>query len=589
MAGNFFADNPDLRYHLDRLDLEEAVGVLEDGYRYHGRYAGAPRNYADAKDNYCMLLNVLGDICANQIAPSAAEADEVGAQFRDGRVVYAEPTREALRLLRQAELMGSLLPWEYGGLNLPGTVFQMMIEIISRAEPGLMSVFGLQEISATIAEYGDEEMKARILPRFARGEVTGAMVLTEPDAGSDLGAVQTRAVYDEEAGEWRLSGVKRFITNGNADILLVLARSEEGSVDARGLSLFEVEADKTVRIRRIENKMGLHASPTCELEFRDTPARLVGKRRYGLVRYTWSMMNGARIAVAAQAVGIAEAAYREALQYARKRVQFGQSVDTIPAVYRMLLSMRGEIEATRSLVYEAGRWVDVKRAYDRLKEQGKLDAEGRRRLKDADRLAAILTPLAKYHATEMANRVCYQAMQVHGGTGYMREFNVERHFRDIRVTSIYEGTSQLQIVAATGGLLGHALDPLLDEWATEDYGSELEELKGQVLEASLLLNRSIDHMKEQDDRALVDYYAADLADMAVHVLTSWLALRDTRSEDRKRELARVYIGEAMPNFRGRMARIQAVDPAPLLARDLILAVPDPHLGCVTGAQDIALE
>lgn len=571
MAGNFFADNLDLQQNLDRLDLEEIVEIFEDGYRHQAQYPSAPRNYQDAKDNYRLLLGVLGDICANHIAPRAAETDEEGVHFQDGKVTYAAAIQEGLDLLRQAELMGAMLPWKYGGLNLPETIFQMMIEILARADPALMSIVGLQEISAIIAEHGDDEMKARVLPRFARGEVTGAMVLTEPDAGSDLGVVQTRATLDEETGEWRLNGVKRFITNGNADILLVLARSEEGSTDARGLSLFEAEADETVRIRRTENKLGLHASPTCEIQFCDTPARLVGKRRYGLIRYTWAMMNAARLGVAAQSVGIAEAAYREAYQYAQKRVQFGTAIDAIPAVYRMLLSMRGEIESTRALVYEVSRWVDLKHAYERLKSLGKLDPEGRRRLKQADRLAAVLTPLVKYHASEMGNRVCYQAMQVHGGTGYMREFNVERHFRDIRVTNIYEGTSQIQIAAATTGLLGHALDPLLAEWAAEDYGAELAGLKGKVEEATALLNRSIDHMKEQDDRALLDYYAADLADMAVHVLTSWMALRDARTAERKRQLASVYISETMPKFRGRMAMIQASDPAPLQAREQVLS------------------
>ena len=573
MTDNYFCDNLDLQYHLDRLELEDVVGILENGYRYHAQYPGAPRNYADARDSYRIILTVLGDICANQIAPRASEADEEGVHLEDGRVAYASATQDGLDLLRQAELLGTMLPWEYGGLNLPETVFQMMIEILARADPALMSIFGLQEVSGIIAEYGDEETKAAILPRFARGEVTGAMVLTEPDAGSDLGVVQTRASYDEETGVWRLNGVKRFITNGCADILLVLARSEEGSTDARGLSLFAVEADETVRIRRTEDKMGLHASPTCEMQFSDTPARLVGKRRYGLVRYTWAMMNAARLGVAAQAVGIAEAAYREAYRYARKRVQFGQSIDAIPAVYRMLLSMRGDIEATRALVYEAGRWVDRKNAYERLSARGELDAEGRRLLKEADRLAAVLTPLAKYHATEMGNRVCYQAMQVHGGTGYMRDFDVERHFRDIRVTSIYEGTSQLQIAAATGGLLGHSLDRLWDEWADQDYGEELNGLRSQVEEATTLLNRSVDHMKEQDDRALIDYYAVDLADMAIYVLTSWLTLRDAKHAERKRELARVYISEILPRFRGKMALLQASDPAPVQARDLILAEP----------------
>ena len=571
MSDNFFTDNADLVYHLDKLDIEEAVNILEKGYSYSEQYPGAPRNYADAKDSYRLILSTLGEIAAKYLEPRAAEADEQGVQFKDGQVTYADATQDGLELLRQAELMGALLPWEYGGLNLPGSILQMMVEIVSRADPGIMSIFGLQEISATVAEYGDDEMKERILPRFARGEVTGAMVLTEPDAGSDLGGVQTHATYDEAAETWRLNGVKRFITNGNADILLVLARSEEGSTDARGLSLFEIEADETVHIRRTEHKMGLHSSPTCEMEFCNTPARLVGKRRYGLIRYAMAMMNGARIAVAAQAVGIAEAAYREAYQYARKRVQFGQSIDAIPAVYRMLLSMRGEIEATRALVYEAGRWVDIKKAYDHLKARGELDTEGRKRLKQADRLANVLTPLAKYHATEMGNRVCYQAMQVHGGTGYMREFNIERHFRDIRVTSIYEGTSQLQVVAATGPLMGHALDGLLEEWAGEDYGRELDGLKRQADEATALLSRTIDHMKETDDRALIDYYAPDLSDLAVDVLTSWLVLRDARTGERKRELARVYFGEVMPRVRGRVATLQALEPAPVQVREKVLA------------------
>ena len=569
MAENFFTDNLDLQFQLDQLDLSEVVEALEDGYSTHAQYPAAPRNYADAKDNYRLLLNLLGEICATRVAPRAAEADEEGAQFCDGRVTYAAATREALDLLRQAELMGAMLPWEYGGLNLPETIFQMMVEIISRADAGLMTIFGLQEISAAVAEYGDEEIKARILPRFARGEVTGAMVLTEPDAGSDLGVVQTRATHDEATGAWHLNGVKRFITNGCADVLLVLARSEEGSTDARGLSMFLVEADETVRIRRIENKLGIHASPTCEIQFCDTPAQLVGKRRFGLVRYAMAMMNGARLAVSAQALGIAEAAYREAYQYAEKRVQFGQPISSLPAVYRMLLSMRGEIEATRALVYEAGRWVDLKKAYERRKAQGGFGSEERKRLKQADRLASVLTPLVKYYATEMANRVCYQAIQIHGGTGYMREFNVERHFRDVRVTNIYEGTSQLQIVAATGGLLGHSLDSLLNEWAAQDYGAELAALKGRVEEATALLNRCIDHLKEEE-RPLIDYYAADLADVAVYVLNCWLMLQDARLTERKREMARVYVAEVLPRIRSKVAVLQAVDPAPLQARDLIL-------------------
>ncbi|MEJ2148842.1 MAG: acyl-CoA dehydrogenase family protein [Chloroflexota bacterium] len=573
MAENFFTDNPDLQHHLDCIGLEEVVEILEDGYRYHQEYHAAPRNYADAVDSYRLLLTLLGEICGEHVAPRAAEADEEGLKLIAGQVIYAAATEDAMRLLRQAGLVCATLPWEYGGLNLPETILQMIVEIISRADASLMTIFGLQEIAAImISEYGDEEMKARILPGLARGElIGGAMVLTEPDSGSDLGSIQTKATLDEETGEWRLNGVKRFITNGSGDVLLVVARSEEGSTDARGISMFEVVADDTVRIRHIENKMGLHASPTCEIQFNDTPARLIGKRRFGLIRYAMAMMNGARLAVGAQALGISEAAYREARRYAQKRIQFGQPIDQIPAVYRMLLSMRGEIAATRALLYETARWVDLGKAYERLNKQGDLDADLRGRLKQIARLTDVLTPLLKYYATESANRVCYQAMQVQGGTGYMREFNVERHYRDVRVTNIYEGTSQLQVVAATGGLLGHALDGLLDEWAAQDYGPELAELKAQVEEATALLNRSIDHLKEQEDRTLLDYYASDLVDVAVFVLNMWLMLQEARESEQAHGLARVYIAGAMPKIRGAVAALQTIDPAPIEAKETALS------------------
>ena len=571
MAENFFTDNLDLQRYLKKIDLSEVVGILEDGYRYHEEQAAAPRNYADAMDNYRLMLEVVGDICANHAAPRAAEADEAGVSCEDGRVTYADATLEVMDFFYQADIVGATLPWEYGGMNLPETILQMVVEIMSRADASLMTVFGLQEIAAKmIAEHGDEEMKARVLPRVISGElVGGAMVLTEPDAGSDLGSVQTRATYDEETGEWRLNGVKRFITNGCSDVLLVLARSEEGSADARGLSFFEAEADETVRIRRTEHKMGLHASPTCEMQFDNTPARLIGKQRFGLIRYAMAMMNVARLAIASQALGIAEAAYREAYQYAQKRVQFGSSIDQIPAVYRMLLSMRAEIEATRALVYETARHVDLMKAYERQKERGELDGEGRKKLKELGRLADVLTPLVKYYATEMGNKVCYQAMQIHGGTGYMREFNVERHYRDVRITNIYEGTSQLQVVAAIGGLLGHALDGLLADYAVQDYGAELADLKGQLQEATALFNRCIDHLKEAE-RVAVDYYGSDAVEVATYLLNGWLVLQDARTSERKRDLARIYIRETLPQIRARIDVLRAIDPTPVQAKETVL-------------------
>ncbi len=573
MAENFFLDNLDLQFHLDKIDLSEVVEIKENGYSYRTEYPTAPRHYQDAKDNYRVLLEVLGEIAATVIAPRAAEADEEGAQFHEGQVSYAAATQEAIEALKQAELMGILLPWEYGGLNLPETIYQMMIELVSRAEGGLMTIFGLQEIASTIGEYGDEAMKKRVLPRFAAGEVAGAMVLTEPDAGSDLGSVQTRATYDEAAGVWRINGVKRFITNGNAEIMVVLARSEEGTTDARGLSLFLVERDETVHIRRIEHKIGIHTSPTCEIQYVNTPAQLIGKRRFGLVRYAMGLMNGARLAVSAQALGIAEAAYREAHQYANARVQFNKPIRDIPAVSRLLLSMRGEIEAARALLYETGRWVDLAKAYDHhLATAENPTPAAKQRQKQTTALADVLTPMTKYYTTEMGNRVCSMAIQVHGGVGYMREFNVERHYRDIRVTNIYEGTSQLQIVAAISKLMGHGLDELLDEWAGLDYGLELADLKAQLVEANDLFKRATDHLKEHE-REVVDYYAADLTDMAVYLVNSWLLLQDARLSERKRAIAQVYISQYLPQVHRAGKSVHAADATPLEMRGTILTEP----------------
>jgi alkylation response protein AidB-like acyl-CoA dehydrogenase len=572
MSDNFFLDNLDLQFRLEQLELQDVLEIKEQGYRYSHAYPAAPRHYMDAKDNYRLLLEVLGEICAKVIAPRAAEADQEGAHFEQGQVTYTAATQEGLTALKQADLMGAMLPWEYGGLNLPESVFQMMVELVSRADASLMTIFGLQEISAAINEYGTPEMKNRLLPRFTQQGASGAMILTEPDAGSDLGAVQTKATFDEESAKWYIDGVKRFATNGCADIQLVLARSEPGSSDARGLSLFVVERDDTVHIRRIENKLGIHASPTCEVQFQHTPAELLGKRRYGLMRYAMALMNGARLAVGAQAVGIAEAAYREAYRYATERHQFNQPICDLPPVRRILSSMRGEIEAARALICETGHWVDRVKVYEQLSEaNASPDPAIRQKLKQASSMAETLTPLTKYYASEMGNRVCYLAMQIHGGVGYMREFNVERHYRDIRVTNIYEGTSQLQIVAATGKLLGHALDALFDEWAALDYGEELADLKLQLSEETLQFKQVTDILKAQE-REVIDYYASDLADMAVYLFNSWLMLQDGRVSERKRELARFYINQHLAQVQQARQTIMKAENMPLQTLSSIFAI-----------------
>lgn len=572
MSDNFFLDNSDLLFRLEQLDLQDVLEIKEDGYQNHAAYPEAPRHYADAKDNYRLLLEVLGEISAKVIAPRAAEADIEGAHYEAGQVSYSAATQEGLQALKQADLMGAMLPWEYGGLNLPESIFQMMVEIVSRADASLMTIFGLQEISAAINEYGSPEMKERLLRRFSQEGASGAMILTEPDAGSDLGVVQTKATYDELSGKWYLDGVKRFATNGCADIQLVLARSEPGSGDARGLSLFVVERDESVRVRRIENKLGIHASPTCEVQYSHTPAELLGKRRYGLMRYAMALMNGARLAVGAQAVGIAEAAYREAYTYALQRHQFGQPICEIPPVARMFASMRGEIEAARALTCETARWVDRTKVYEQLINTSTTpDPELRQKLKKASNLAETLTPLTKYYASEMGNRVCYQAIQIHGGVGYMREFNVERHYRDVRITNIYEGTSQLQIVATTGKLLGHTLDGLLEEWAGLNYGPELADMYARLREETELFKQAADFMKDKD-RSVIDYFASDLADMAVYLVNSWLMLRDGCLSARKRDLARLYIDEHLPKVQVARQAILNAGISPLALKSSIFTI-----------------
>ena len=569
---NFFLDNSDLQFRLAQIDLREAVELKEKGYSEAAIYPSAPRNYADAKDNYAITLEVLGDVAATRVAPRAGEADEEGAQFNDGVVTYAAATQDAIEALRQAELFGAMLPREFGGLNLPESVYSMMVEIVARAESGLMTVYGLQEIASCIEEYGDPETKARVLPRFARGEVSGAMVLTEADAGSDLGAVATRATLDEATGRWRLNGVKRFITNGLADVSVVLARSEENSSDARGLSMFVVEKDETVKIRRIENKMGIHSSPTCEIQYNDTPAILLGKRRFGLMRYSMNLMNGARLAVAAQALGIAEAAYREADDYSRERIQFGKPIRVLPAVGRLLLSMRVDLEATRALLAETATWVDLWKVYEKAVGDGSdVDPAQRARLKQCQTVAETMTPMVKYCSTEMGNRVCYQSMQVHGGVGYMREFNIERLFRDVRSTNIYEGTSQLQVVAAIGKLLNRSLDPLLAEWAAADYPEDMAAEKATLVELTGVYQKAVDALKAQPERDRVDYYACDLVDQAVWLVCSWLLLRDTNALESKKSIARAYIASIAPRLRGAAETVVASNSVPLDAISALLA------------------
>jgi hypothetical protein len=398
------------------------------------------------------------------------------------------------------------------------------------------------------------------------------MVLTEADAGSDLGAVATKATLDEN-GQWHLNGVKRFITNGLADISVVLARSEEGTSDARGLSMFLVEKDDTVKIRRIEHKMGIKSSPTCEIQYNNTPCTLIGKRRFGLMRYSMNLMNGARLAVAAQALGIAEAAWREADRYSKERIQFGKPIRVLPAVGRLLLSMRVDLEATRALLAETASWVDLWKVYEKAVGDGgdNVDPAQRARLKSCQAVAETMTPMVKYCSTEMGNRVCYQSMQVHGGVGYMKEFNIERLFRDVRITNIYEGTSQLQVVAAIGKILNRTLDPLLAEWAAAEYPADMAPEKATLIDLTSTFQKAVDSLKAESDRAKVDYYACDLVDQAVWLVCSWLLLRDTNVLESKKSIARSYIASVAPRLRAAAGIVMETNAVPLEAIEALLA------------------
>jgi 3-(methylthio)propanoyl-CoA dehydrogenase len=565
---NFYADNDDLRATLHAIDLRRVVRLREDDYRQAREYSYAPRDYEDAIDSYEKTLAIVGDIAGEFVYPRAESVDRAGSQLVDGEVCYAPGISEALERLRQADLMGITLPRRYGGLNFPVSVSVMIVELVSRADPALMNIFGLQDIAETINKFASEEIRDAYLPRFASGEVTGSMALTEPEAGSDLQNVQLKAKPAAD-GTWRLNGVKRFITNGCGRISLVLARSEDGTTDARGLSMFLYERDEHMRIRRLEDKLGIHGSPTCELQFDDAPALLVGERRRGLTTYVMSLMNGARIAIAAQAQGIAEAAYRAAAKYASERVQFGAPIGELTAVRGMLADMRVGLETARALLYETAVIVDTKETLEhRLAHLAGADdvageaKELRAELKTYTRLAGLFTPLAKACCTEMANAVAYESLQIHGGSGYMRDFAVERHTRDARITNIYEGTTQLQVVAAIGGVLGGTLASRLDEYDGEDFGST-PELLGRVRRARAALTDAVARVRDLDDVRFRDFHARRLVEMAIDVTCGYLVLRAAQKDARKLLVAQYFVDAMAARVHAAASRIAASDPAAL--------------------------
>jgi alkylation response protein AidB-like acyl-CoA dehydrogenase len=544
-VSNFYHDNPDIMFHLQNMDLEQVVRLKEQEFAEHGVYAHAPRDVHDALDNYHLVLDIVGGIAGDFVAPRADEVDREGARFFNGQVQYAQGTKQSLERLAQADVMGFTLPRQYGGINMPKTIYSMAIEMISRADASLMNLFGLQEIADTICKFGSSEQKERFLPRFCSGETSGAMALTEPDAGSDLQSITLRADQRDD-GQWVLNGVKRFITNGCADVSLVMARSETGISGGRGVSLFIYERDEHMRIRRIEDKLGIHGSPTCELQFQDAPAELLGQRKKGLVKYTMSLMNGARLGVAAQAVGIAEAAWREAREYARQRVQFGQAINRFQPVSEMLADMQVSIQAGRSLLYETSRMVDIKEGLEELAERDSEQAKAHKEtLKRYTRYSALFTPLVKAYTSEAVNDICDMALQIHAGTGYTKDFPVERLYRDARITNIYEGTTQLQVVAAMGGITTGTIFDWMDK---VEQGKDFSSLPRQIemtRQCRKALQDVVERIKERGDSRFQEFHARRVVDMAAECSMAYLVTRDALYSDSKKVLADLFLSRAV--------------------------------------------
>ncbi len=553
---NFYSDNKEIEFFLQNMDLSRVVDLKEDSFAEKKKYKEAPANYLDALDNYKRVLSVVGEIAGEYIAVVAPEVDRLGARWENGEVFYAPGTKEAIKKLKQADLLGFTLPRKYEGINMPKIIYSMAIELISRADASLMNIFGLQEISDTIFRFGSQDQRDRYLPRFARGEVLGSMALTEPDAGSDLQAVMIRA-YQGADGAWKLNGVKRFITNGHAHISLVLARSEDSTTDGRGLSLFIYERDKNLKIRRIEHKLGIKGSPTCELQFNDASCELLGTRKMGLIKYTMSLMNGARLGVSAQAVGIAEAAFREAKKYAGERKQFKKTIDLFAPVKEMLLDMESSITAGRALLYETSKIVDLKEGLEEKVEhypQQAMDLKDE--IKKYTKLASLFTPLCKAYNTEMCNKVAYDAIQIHGGVGFTTEFNVERHYRDARITNIYEGTTQLQVVAAISGVTSG----VVFEWLNEYEQTHADILNGplfeKVKELRAKLENVVSKIKLQNDLKVQDQHARRLVDISADVINSYLMLWVLSQDKNREEVVRNYILKASARIFGNIFIIE---------------------------------
>lgn len=553
---NYYTDHPEIEFHLNHPLIKRVVDLKERNYVEKDQFEDAPVNYEDAIENYKRLLDITGDVAANIIEPNSEDVDLEGPHLENGRMIYASKTFENLDATRKAGLWGLSMPRRYGGLNLPNAIFSMASEIIAAADAGFQNIWSLQSCIDTLYEFGSEEQRQKYIPRICAGE-TMSMDLTEPDAGSDLQRVMLKATQDED-GTWRLNGVKRFITNGDSDIHLVLARSEEGTKDGRGLSMFIYDKrDGGVTVRHIEHKLGIHGSPTCELVYKNAKAELCGNTRLGLIKYVMALMNGARLGIAAQSVGVEQEAYNEGLAYAKERAQFGEKIINFPAVYDMLSRMKAKLDAGRSLLYCCARYVDIYKALEDIARDTKLTPEERQEMKKYTRLADAFTPLAKGMNSEYANQNAYDAISIHGGSGFIMEYKCQRLFRDARIFSIYEGTTQLQVVAAIRYITNGTYLSIIKEMLENEVSDDLKPLKERVAKLVELYEAAINKVKEANDQAVHDFLARRLYNMTGDIVMSLLILDDaTKAPEMFQKSANVYVRMAEEEVLGHSAYIQ---------------------------------
>ena len=539
---NYYTDHPELEYHLHHPLMKRIVELKERNFADKDTFEDAPVDYNDAIDNYNHLLEIMGDITANIMEPNSESVDLEGPHLVDKRMVYASKTYENLDATRKAGLWGISMPRRYGGLNLPITPYSMASEMVATADAGFQNIWSLQDCIETLYEFGSEEQRQKYIPRVCAGE-TMSMDLTEPDAGSDLQSVMLKATYSEEEGCWLLNGVKRFITNGDSDIHLVLARSEEGTRDGRGLSMFIYDKRQGgVDVRHIEHKLGIHGSPTCELVYKNAKAELCGSTRMGLIKYVMALMNGARLGIAAQSVGVSQAAYTEALAYAEERKQFDTAIVDMPAVYDMVARIKAKLDAGRSLLYQTSRYVDIYKALDDIARERKLTPEEKAEQKKYTRLADAFTPIAKGMNSEYVNQNTYDAIQVHGGSGFIMEYKSQRLYRDARIFSIYEGTTQLQVVAAIRYITNGTYASIIQEMLQNEVSAEMQPLKDRIVKMVAKLEEAIEKVKEDNNQEVLDFLARRLYNMTGDVIMSLLIIEDaSKAPELFAKSANVYV------------------------------------------------